>query len=60
MANSNQISFEFPALKISQTYRKIEVQFSGGEITSNAGVLLLREKDRKLGFTKEFSNPDIS
>lgn len=55
MANSNQISFEFPALKTSQTSRKIEVQFSGGEVTSDAGVLLLREKDRKLGLTKEFS-----
>jgi len=55
MANSNQISFEFPALKTNQTLRKIEVQFSGGEVTSDAGVLLLREKDRKLGLTKEFS-----
>lgn len=55
MTNSNQISFEFPALKSAQTSRKIEVQFSGGEVTSDAGVLLLREVDRKLGLTKEFS-----
>ncbi len=55
MANSNQISFEFPALKSGQTSREIEVQFSGGEVTSDAGVLLLREQDRKLGLTKEFS-----
>jgi len=55
MTNSTQTSFEFPALKSSQTSRKIEVQFSGGEVTSDAGVLILREIDRKLGLTKEFS-----
>lgn len=55
MANCNQDSFEFPALKTGQTSRKIEVQFSGGEVTSDAGVLLLREVDRKLGLTKKFS-----
>lgn len=55
MTVCSQDSFEFPALKISQTTRKIEVQFSGGEVTSDAGVLLLREVDRKLGLTKEFS-----
>lgn len=55
MTNSNQVSFEFPALKSGPTTRKIEVQFSGGEVTSDAGVLLLREVDRKLGLTNEFS-----
>ncbi len=55
MANCNQDSFEFPALKSGQTRRKIEVQFSGGEVTSDAGVLLLREVDRRLGLTKRFS-----
>ena len=55
MTNSTQTSFEFPALKTGQTTRKIEVQFSGGEVTSDAGVFLLREVDRKLGLTKEFA-----
>jgi hypothetical protein len=55
MTSSSQVSFEFPALKTNQTSRKIEVQFSGGEVTSDAGVLLLREVDHKLGLTKEFS-----
>lgn len=55
MTNSNQTSFEFPALKTGSTTRKIEVQFSGGEVTSDGGVLLLREVDRKLNLTSEFS-----
>ena len=55
MTNSNQLSFEFPPLKTVQTSRKIEVNFSGGEVTSDAGVILLREIDRKLQLTKEFS-----
>ena len=55
MANSNQISLEFPPLKTGSTSRKIEVQFSGGEVTSDGGVLLLREVDNKLGLTKEFA-----
>lgn len=36
--------------------RKIEVNFKGGSITSDAGVLLLREIDRKLGLTKDLAN----
>lgn len=32
--------------------RKVEVDFEGGEITSDGGVLLLRELDKKLGLTK--------
>jgi hypothetical protein len=38
----------FPACK----RRKIEAQFSGGEITSDGGVLLLRQIDRRLGLTE--------
>ena len=48
MPNCTQQCFEFPALK----RRKIEVEFSGGDITSDAGVLLLRETDRRLGLLK--------
>jgi hypothetical protein len=45
MTNCNQSSLEFPALK----RRKIQTQFAGGEITSDGGVLLLRQMDRQLG-----------
>ncbi len=39
--------FEFPGLK----RRKIIAQFSGGAITSDAGGMLLRQIDRRLGLT---------
>ena len=55
MTKCNQESFEFPALKSSQTRRKIEVNFSGGEVTSDGGVMLLREMDRKLGLTRDLA-----
>lgn len=32
--------------------RQVEADFTGGDITSNAGVLLLRETDRKLGLCR--------
>jgi hypothetical protein len=32
--------------------RRVEADFSGGEITSDGGVLLLREADRKIGLTQ--------
>jgi hypothetical protein len=40
---------EFPALK----RRKIEAQFSGGAITSDGGVLLLRSIDQRLKLTEQ-------
>jgi len=40
-----QYSFEFQPVKRG----KIKAEFSGGDITSNGGVLLLREMDRHLG-----------
>lgn len=33
--------------------RKIEAEFSGGDITSDAGILLLRMAEKKLGLIKE-------
>jgi hypothetical protein len=40
--------FAFPACN----RRKIELQFSGGDLTSDGGVLLLRQMDRRLGLTE--------
>ncbi len=34
--------------------RLVQADFSGGDITSNAGVLLLRQIDRKTGLTRTF------
>jgi len=42
-----QESFAFPACK----RRRIEAQFNGGNITSDGGVLLLRQADRQLGLS---------
>ena len=41
----------FPACKS----RKIEVDFNGGDITSDAGSLLIRQADRKLGLTRDLN-----
>lgn len=43
--------FEFPGLK----RRQIVSQFNGGSISSDAGGLLLRQVDRRLGLTKSIS-----
>jgi hypothetical protein len=40
--------FEFPAVK----KRQVTASFSGGEVTSDGGILLLRQADRKLGLTR--------
>lgn len=45
MTNCTQATFEFPAVK----RRRVEAQFSGGDITSDGGVLLLRQADQRLG-----------
>lgn len=55
MTNCTQKRIEFPAIKIGSTSRKVEVEFSGGEVTSDGGVFLLREVDKRLGLTKKFS-----
>ena len=47
MTNCTQKVTSFPALK----RRRIEAEFTGGEITSDTGALFLREIDRKLGLT---------
>jgi hypothetical protein len=43
-----QESFDFPVVK----RRKVEANFEGGDITSDGGVLLLRQVDQQLGLTK--------
>ena len=47
MTNCIPISYQFSRIK----NRKIEINFSGGEISSDGGLLLLREADRKLRLT---------
>jgi hypothetical protein len=45
----NQLGFEFPGLG----RRKIEANFAGGQVSSDRGIMLLRQVDRWLGFTKQ-------
>lgn len=47
MTNCIPISYQFSRIK----NRKIEINFSGGEISSDGGLLLLREADKKLRLT---------
>lgn len=47
MTECTQKSFDFPPVK----RRKIEASFDGGDITSDGGVLLLRQVDKQLGLT---------
>lgn len=42
-----QLSFRFPACR----KRRVEADFTGGDVTSNGGVLLVRAADRLLGLT---------
>lgn len=51
MTNCTQLSLEFPPLK----RHKVEAEFSGGDITSDGGVLLLRDIDRRLGLLESVS-----
>ena len=54
MKNCTQEAFDFPALK----RRKVQTEFTGGDITSDGGVLLLREIDRRLGLLKSVDDVD--
>lgn len=48
MSNCTPETLSFPGFE----RRRIEADFSGGDITSDAGVLLLREADRVLGLSE--------
>ncbi len=52
MTNCTQTSFEFPVLN----RKKIEAEFSGGDITSDGGVLLLRQIDKRIGLLNAVNN----
>src|SRR3989339_1625605 len=51
MTECKQISFGFPTCKS----RKVVADFKGGDVTSDGGVLLLRQVDRRLGLTRRLS-----
>ena len=48
VTNCTQESFSFPPFK----RRVVEARFDGGDITSNGGVLLLKQADRLLGLSE--------
>ncbi|MCG8026299.1 MAG: IS1380 family transposase, partial [Candidatus Thiodiazotropha endolucinida] len=48
MTECIQTSFEFPSVK----KRKLQCEFSGGDITSDGGILLLRQADRLTGLMR--------
>jgi hypothetical protein len=48
MPNCNQKELGFPSFD----RRKIEANFAGGDVSSDGGVMLLREADRRLGLVK--------
>jgi len=48
MPNCTQQDFSFPSFD----RRKIEANFAGGDVSSDGGLLLLREADRRLGLLK--------
>ena len=48
MTNCTPVQLGFPALK----GKKVQAQFSGDDITSDGGVLLVRQMDQRLGLTE--------
>jgi len=51
VTGSNGSGIEFPGFR----GRKIQADFSGGEVSSDGGLLLLRQVDRWLGLTKRLA-----
>ena len=52
MTNGNSKTIQFATCK----RRSVEARFDGGAVSSNGGVLLLRQIDRKLGLCKTVAN----
>jgi Transposase DDE domain group 1 len=48
MTNCTKELFKYPAFD----RRKIEASFGGGDVSSDAGIMLLSQVDNKLGLTK--------
>jgi Transposase DDE domain group 1 len=48
MTECNEFAFELPGVK----GRKIEGNFEGGEVSSDGGLVLLRQVDRWIGLSK--------
>jgi hypothetical protein len=48
VTDRNQSELKFPGVK----RRKVEATFTGGDVTSDGGVLLIRQADRKLDLTR--------
>lgn len=48
MTNCTHKSFSFPRVNC----RAVEASFQGGDVTSDGGVLLLRQADRLLGLSE--------
>ena len=51
MTNCIPLTYQFSKVK----NRKIEINFTGGDISSDGGVLLLREADKRLGITADLA-----
>ena len=49
MTNSKQLELQLTRVK----GRRVRVDFKGGSVTSDAGLLLIREVDRRLGLTEQ-------
>jgi len=52
MNKNNQIALSFPEIE----GKKIRVDFLGGEVTNDAGVLLLREVENEIGIISQIGN----
>ena len=52
MAECNELEFELPGF----SGRKIEGNFEGGNVSSDGGLVLLRQVDRWIGLTKTLAS----
>jgi Transposase DDE domain group 1 len=52
MTDDTQLPFDLPAVR----RKKLTVDFAGGNQSSDAGLLLLREAERQLGVCRRLAN----